>query len=156
MTDRELLEAAQAALDAWDRNGPHDLPDAMRNLRAALAQPEPEPEPEPEPVCRCNMRTRLVGDGCAVCNPALAAEIAGDEQATSMPVTGAGAPEDGNWVSEDEYARRVDAALALWPRDCRTCAHFTTASVGCTSVVQCVDSAQFKATAPRQYWLSPT
>lgn len=26
--------------------------------------------------CTCNLRTKLVGDGCAVCNPALAAELA--------------------------------------------------------------------------------
>jgi hypothetical protein len=48
----------------------------------------------------------------------------------------------------------IDAALALWPRDCRLCANFTTKTGGCTSVVQCVDSMQFKATAPRQYWIA--
>lgn len=48
----------------------------------------------------------------------------------------------------------LDAALALWPRDCRLCAHFTTKTGGCVSVVQCVDSDQYKATAPRQYWVS--
>ena len=46
----------------------------------------------------------------------------------------------------------LDAALNLWPRDCRLCAHFTTQTGGCTSAVQCVDSAQFKTTPPRQYW----
>jgi hypothetical protein len=46
----------------------------------------------------------------------------------------------------------IDAALNLWPRDCRLCAHFTTATGGCVSVIQCVDSMQFKATAPRQCW----
>ena len=48
----------------------------------------------------------------------------------------------------------LDAALALWPRDCRLCAKFTTQTGGCTSTVQCVDSDQYKATAPRQYWVS--
>ena len=48
----------------------------------------------------------------------------------------------------------IDAALNLWPRDCRLCAHFTTKAGGCVSVVQCVDSMQFKATPPRQYWIS--
>lgn len=60
------------------------------------------------------------------------------------------------WIAyamrEAEAAR--NAALNLWPRDCRLCAHFTTKSGGCTSVVQCVDSMQFKATAPRQYWVA--
>lgn len=59
------------------------------------------------------------------------------------------------WIAyamrEAEAAR--NAALNLWPRDCRLCANFTTKSGGCTSVVQCVDSMQFKATAPRQYWV---
>jgi hypothetical protein len=48
----------------------------------------------------------------------------------------------------------LDAALNLWPRDCRLCANYTTKTGGCISVVQCVDSAQFKATAPRQYWVT--
>jgi hypothetical protein len=48
----------------------------------------------------------------------------------------------------------LDAALNLWPRDCRLCANYTTQTGGCVSVVQCVDSAQFKATTPRQYWIS--
>jgi len=48
----------------------------------------------------------------------------------------------------------LDAALNLWPPDCRLCANFTTKTGGCVSVVQCVDSMQFKATPPRQYWAS--
>ena len=48
----------------------------------------------------------------------------------------------------------IDAVLNLWPRDCRLCAHFTTQAGGCVSVVQCVDSMQFKATTPRQYWIA--
>jgi hypothetical protein len=48
------------------------------------------------------------------------------------------------------------AALNLWPRDCRLCANYTTASGGCTSAVQCVDSDQFKTTTPRQYWKAVT
>lgn len=39
------------------------------------------------------------------------------------------------------------------PLDCRLCAHVTTHTGGCTSLVQCVDGRQFKATTPRQYWM---
>lgn len=48
----------------------------------------------------------------------------------------------------------LDAALNLRPRDCRLCGNFTTKSGGCVSVVQCVDSMQFKPTRPHQYWAS--
>ncbi len=51
-------------------------------------------------------------------------------------------------------ANARDAALNLWPRDCRLCANYTTQTGGCVSVVQCVDSVQFKATTPRQYWIA--
>jgi hypothetical protein len=61
--------------------------------------------------------------------------------------------EPGAWTPLYDQAA-LDAALNLWPRDCRLCAHFTTKTGGCVSLVQCVDSMQFKATAPRQYWIS--
>lgn len=47
----------------------------------------------------------------------------------------------------------LDAALSLWPRDCRLCVNYTTALGGCMSTVRCVDSDQYSATAPHQYWL---
>jgi hypothetical protein len=31
-------------------------------------------------LCKCNMRTRLVGDGCEFCNPQLAEELARDQR----------------------------------------------------------------------------
>lgn len=31
-----------------------------------------------KPDCKCSMRTRLVGDGCAVCNPEYAAQMRGE------------------------------------------------------------------------------
>lgn len=33
-----------------------------------------------EPICSCDIRTRLVGDGCEVCNPELAKEIAAENR----------------------------------------------------------------------------
>ena len=52
-------------------------------------------------------------------------------------------------MSEDVYIKSSES-----PRDCRLCANFTTQTGGCISTVQCVDSAQYKATAPRQYWIA--
>ena len=37
------------------------------------------PEPDPARKCNCDLRTRLVGDGCEVCNSELAAEMAAPE-----------------------------------------------------------------------------
>ena len=31
-------------------------------------------------LCKCNMRTRLVGDGCEFCNPQLAEELAKEQR----------------------------------------------------------------------------
>lgn len=45
----------------------HYAEEAERRERERQAQPEPE--------CRCDMRTKLVGDGCEVCNPELAKEL---------------------------------------------------------------------------------
>jgi hypothetical protein len=56
----------------------------------------------------------------------------------------------------EAHNREIEAALNLWPRDCRLCANYTTASGGCISTVKCVDSDQFRATAPRQYWKAVT
>jgi hypothetical protein len=53
----------------------------------SLARPSQAQEPI-KAECQCDIRTRLVGDGCAICNPELAAEM-------SEPVTGA--------VDETEY-----------------------------------------------------
>ena len=34
-----------------------------------------KPDTAGKKVCKCDLRTKLVGDGCKVCNPELAAEI---------------------------------------------------------------------------------
>ena len=46
----------------------------------------------------------------------------------------------------------LEAALNLWPRDCRVCANYSAATDACVSALPCVDSDQFQSTAPRQCW----
>ena len=49
----------------------------------------------------------------------------------------------------------MDAALKLWPRDCRLCAHFRdglTHAAHCVSVLRCEDSSAYRATQPVQFW----
>lgn len=49
----------------------------------------------------------------------------------------------------------LDAALNLWPRDCRLCAHFRdglTQAAHCVSVLRCEDSSAYRATQPVQFW----
>lgn len=45
---------------------------AMSANRTAAMKSEPNTA---EKECKCSLRTRLVGDGCEVCNPDLAAEL---------------------------------------------------------------------------------
>jgi hypothetical protein len=63
---------------------------------------------------------------------------------------------DGRTGQMDPYGRvtsgEVDALAKQVPQDCRLCANYTTATGGCTSVVQCVDASQFRGTSPRRYW----
>lgn len=45
--------------------------------RSRNAEPEAE-RAHVEPQCNCTLRARLLGDGCSVCNPKLARELAND------------------------------------------------------------------------------
>jgi hypothetical protein len=49
----------------------------------------------------------------------------------------------------------LDAALNLWPRDCRLCANYRdglTHAAHCVSVLRCEDSSAYRATQPVQFW----
>ena len=69
-----LRQAAQRALkameDGEDRADMIEFSDALIALKQALAEPE----------CKCTMRQKMVGDGCAVCNPERAKDLAEPEQ----------------------------------------------------------------------------
>lgn len=56
----------------------------------------------------------------------------------------------------DAARRTLDMAMDVGRTsvDCRTCKHYTTASGGCRSTAQCINGDQYKATAPRQYWIA--
>jgi hypothetical protein len=58
-------------------------------------------------------------------------------------------------VAQMVDASVLDAALALWPRDCRLCAHFRdglTHAAHCVSALRCEDSSAYQATQPVQFW----
>lgn len=37
-------------------------------------------------TCRCSMVTRVLGDGCEFCNPRLAADLAVEQEADTVPL----------------------------------------------------------------------
>lgn len=71
-----LCELIDDVCEWFELRGLHDL-NIYKTLKAAHRAQAQGGEAKPE--CKCSMRTRLVGDGCSVCNPYLAAEYAKDD-----------------------------------------------------------------------------
>jgi len=100
-----LRQAAHRALkameDGEDRADMIEFSDALIALRAALAEPE----------CKCTMAQKMVGDGCAVCNPERAKDLAKPEQ---DPVIWADLNEDGEVIRFRYYSDGNPNEVALY------------------------------------------
>ncbi|MCA7976775.1 hypothetical protein LGM57_10630 [Burkholderia cepacia] len=71
LTDGDLAMLRHAADFLEDKHSRA----AANALRALLAAQQPEPQ------CTCDMRTKVLGDGCAICCPEPRAEAADDDVA---------------------------------------------------------------------------
>ncbi len=60
-----------SAWESFDQGVSDAIASAVESIRALLSLLTPPTDAK----CKCDLRTQLVGDGCAVCNPELAAEM---------------------------------------------------------------------------------
>lgn len=68
--------------------------------------------------CKCDMRKKLVGDGCQDCNPALAAMIAADNARYEQPPClecGANTPKEAETVCRCSGDKDDCHGCHLWP-----------------------------------------
>lgn len=68
--------------------------------------------------CECSLRTRVVGDGCAVCNPALAAELEAENARWKEPPClecGAMTPEEAETKCRCSGDKDHCHGCELWP-----------------------------------------
>lgn len=72
------LAEVRVALDGGDF-GPMLAP-AVEKVLAHVEAQAAEIERLRKLLCKCDMRTRLVGDGCEFCNPTLADELAKEQR----------------------------------------------------------------------------
>ena len=124
-----LHDAARIVVAAWvsdRRTWVEECNQAVLALDAALKAQ----------ACKCNLRTRLVGDGCEVCNPKLAAELAQQaEPVRSQQMADAGFTRRPSlWALQAREALELIAAPkhpdGTWNRDREACRQLAAEALG--------------------------